>query len=67
MPSGINKSALTDSQRNFKKRQKAKAIKLFKSGDTAGAIEIIELINKEFCRVRGWDFVVITEKDLPNC
>jgi len=22
---------------------------------------------KEFCRVRDWDFVVITEKDLPNC
>ena len=22
---------------------------------------------KEYCRVRGWDFVVITEKDLPNC
>lgn len=22
---------------------------------------------KEFCRVRNWDFVVLTEKDLPNC
>lgn len=22
---------------------------------------------KEYCRVRNWDFVVITEKDLPNC
>src|ERR1035441_10258364 len=48
MPSRINKSALTDSQRNFKKRQKAKAIQLFKSGDTAGAIEIIEQIIKDF-------------------
>jgi len=48
MPSRINKSALTDSQRNNKKRQKAKAIQLFKSGDTAGAIEIIEQINKDF-------------------
>jgi len=48
MPSGINKSALTDSQRNIKKKQKAKAIKLFKSGDTAGAIETIEQINKDF-------------------
>ena len=48
MSSGINKSALTDSQRNIKKRQKAKAIQLFKSGDTAGAIEIIEQINNDF-------------------
>jgi hypothetical protein len=48
MTSRINKLALTDSQRNIKKRQKAKAIQLFKSGDTAGAIEIIEQINKEF-------------------
>ncbi len=48
MTSPNNKAALTDSQRNFKKRQKAKAIQLFKSGDTAGAIEIIEQINKEF-------------------
>jgi hypothetical protein len=48
MPSRINKSALTDSQRNIKKRQKAKAIQLFNSGDTAGAIEIIEQINKDF-------------------
>jgi hypothetical protein len=22
---------------------------------------------KEYCRVRDWDFIVITEKDLPNC
>jgi hypothetical protein len=48
MPTVTNKSALTDSQRNNKKRQKAKAIKLFKSGDTAGAIEIIEKINIDF-------------------
>jgi len=48
MPSRINESALTDSQRNNKKRQKAKAIQLFKFGDTAGAIEIIEQINKDF-------------------
>lgn len=48
MPARINKSALTDSQRNNKKRQKAKAIQLFKSGDTAGAIELIEQINIDF-------------------
>lgn len=44
----VNKSALTDSQRNIKKQQKAKAIKLIKSGDTASAIEIIEQIVKDF-------------------
>lgn len=22
---------------------------------------------KEFCRVRDWDFIVLTEKDLPGC